>query len=54
MKQISIIEEIPGADEFTTLREAARLSPKTSEAARWGLAGLLFAVYVRKDTRLIG
>jgi hypothetical protein len=48
MQPITIIEETPGVDEFVALREAAGLSHRTSEAARMGLPGSLFAVCAAK------
>lgn len=46
--------EVPGVDEYRALRLAARLSDKTEEAARIGLANTWSSVCLRQDGRLIG
>ena len=45
---------VPAADEYMRLRQTARLSPKSAEAAKAGLAGTIFTVCVRYDDELVG
>ena len=51
---VSLMQEIPEAAEYISLRAAAGLSPRTIEAAQKGLPGSLFAVCVRVGDRLVG
>ena len=54
MADLQYLDEIPGDEEYRTLRSAAGLSGKTAEAAAQGLPGSLYAVCVRQGERLIG
>lgn len=51
---IDLVEQTPSSDEYTALRIAAGMSPRTREAADLGLPNSLFAVCVRSGQQLVG
>jgi len=54
MTEFTLTAEIPGVEEYRTLRVEAGLSAKSKLASERGLAGSLFAVCIRNDDTLIG
>ena len=54
MTEFALTAEVPGVEEYRTLRVAAGLSAKSMVATERGLASSLFAVCIRNDDTLIG
>jgi len=50
---ISVIEDVPSAEEYVSLRIKAGLWPKQLEAAKKGLANSLYAVTIREKEKLV-
>ncbi len=50
---VTLLEGLPSADEYRSLREICGLSPKTAEAAARGLPNSLYCALLRDGERLV-
>jgi GNAT superfamily N-acetyltransferase len=51
---IQLIEHFPDVDDYCRLRNAAGMSPKTSQAAAKGLPNTLYGVSLKRGEEVIG